>query len=357
MQKIHRCVLALAFASLLTMGAGSPLRTSKHHHNKGGWSSDSGDDQSSADSSAASTSSADSSAADSSTAEYTSADPTSTYASSAHATSAYASSANPTSAYASPAVTSSVVAASGSMWKPSAGLSWDYQLTGTIDVASNNVDVWDIDLFDADASTIDAIHAKGKKAICYFSAGTFEDWRPDASKFQSSDKGSSLPDWPGESWLSTKSSNVRNIMLARLDMAAQKKCDGVEPDNVDGYDNSNGLGLTANDAVDYINFLTQAAHSRNLAIGLKNSGSIVSSVVDTVEYCVQEQCVQYNDCQEFQPFIQKNKPVFHVEYSGSSGSGSKRAVAGTCTASSGSAQGFSSIVKNLALDAWVQVCS
>jgi hypothetical protein len=207
------------------------------------------------------------------------------------------------------------VLAGRDLWKPSAGLTWDYQLTGAIDLASTNVDVWDIDLVDATAETIHAIHAKGKHVICYFSAGSFENWRPDANKFQASDKGSALEGWEGENWLQIKSNNVRRIMTARMDLAVQKKCDGVEPDNVDAYDNSNGLRLTANDAVEYVTFLAEAAHSRNLAIGLKNAGSIVSKLVSKVDYSVQEECVQYGNCGEFKPFIDANKPVFHVEYS------------------------------------------
>lgn len=200
-------------------------------------------------------------------------------------------------------------------WKPSAGLTWDYQLTGKIAVDSVNVDVWDIDLFDATSTTINAIHAQGKHVICYFSAGSFEDWREDAERFQSSDTGSGLKGWEGENWLDTRSSNVRDIMLSRLAMAAQKNCDGVEPDNVDAYDNGNGLRLTADDAVDYVTFLAGAAHSKNMAIGLKNAGKIVPRLVDTVDFSVQEECVQYGNCDEFQPFIDAGKPVFHVEYS------------------------------------------
>jgi hypothetical protein len=281
------------------------------------------------------------------------------------------------------------------LWRPSAGATWNYQLTGSINVAATNVDVWDIDLFDASSSTIDSIHAKGKHVICYFSAGSIEDWRPDAGKFQASDKGSAVEGWQGENWLRTKSTNVRNIMLARLDLAAKKKCDGVEPDNVDGFDNSNGLGLTPNDAIDYVTFLANAAHARNLAIGLKNAGSIVSRLVNTVDYSVQEECVQYGDCLDFEPFIKQNKPVFHVEYSGS-GSRKREAheedesdtedttdnySAGVATgvatspiiasvplatsskvvSGAGSCgfrvPGFSSIKKNLDLNAWIQLCS
>jgi hypothetical protein len=285
------------------------------------------------------------------------------------------------------------LAARGAAWKPSAGTTWDYQLTGTINLDSINVDVWDIDLFDASASLIDKIHAKGKHVICYFSAGSFEDWRPDASKFQASDKGRALDGWDGENWLQTKSSNVRKIMLARLDLAVQKKCDAVEPDNVDSYDNRNGLGLTENDAVNYVTFLADAAHARNMAVALKNAGGIVSRLVNKVDFSVQEECVQYGNCAEFKPFIQQNKPVFHVEYS--NGGAEKRdawredryndddsenygstdeAATGDGTvdqvvtsskaysAASGSygcaakVAGFSSIMKNLDLDAWVQLC-
>ncbi|ERF70539.1 hypothetical protein EPUS_08601 [Endocarpon pusillum Z07020] len=201
-------------------------------------------------------------------------------------------------------------------WKPLAGTTWNYQLTGTINIASTNVDVWDIDLFETTPSTIDSIHAQGKHVICYFSAGSFEEWRPDVAKFHPSDKGDAVEGWYGENWLQTRSSNVRNIMLARLDLAMQKKCDGVEPDNVDGYDNENGLYLTEDDATDYVTFLADAAHSRSMAIGLKNSAKIVTRLVSKVEYSVQEECVQYGDCDEFRPFIEQNKPVFHVEYSG-----------------------------------------
>lgn len=201
-------------------------------------------------------------------------------------------------------------------WKPSAGTTWNYQLTGTINLASTNVDVWDIDLFDAESSTIDSIHAQDKHVICYFSAESFEEWRPDAFRFQSSDIGNAMEGWYGENWLQVKSNNVRNIMLARLDLAMQKKCDGVEPDNVDGYDNENGLQLTEDDAIDYITFLANASHSRGMAVGLKNSASVVGRLVSKVEYSVQEECVQYRDCDEFRPFVEQNKPVFHVEYSG-----------------------------------------
>jgi hypothetical protein len=70
-----------------------------------------------------------------------------------------------------------------SWWKPPVDLSWQWQLKGTVNT-SYNVAAYDIDLFDTPQSTINALHTQGRKVICYFSAGSSEDWRPDYSRFQ-----------------------------------------------------------------------------------------------------------------------------------------------------------------------------
>ena len=57
--------------------------------------------------------------------------------------------------------------------------------SGCAIASSFNVAMYDIDLFDAPQATIDSLHASGHKVICYLSAGTYENWRPDASSFPS----------------------------------------------------------------------------------------------------------------------------------------------------------------------------
>jgi endo-alpha-1,4-polygalactosaminidase (GH114 family) len=245
------------------------------------------------------------------------------------------------------------------IWKPTAGTTWDYELLNPVDNMSVAAEVWDIDLFNNNDTVISGLQAAGKKVLCYFSAGSFEDWRPDKAKFQDSDMGKDLSGWQGEKWLNTNSQNVRKIMQARLDMAVQKKCDGVEPDNVDAYDNDNGLNLQESDASDYVTFLANEAHSRNLSIALKNAGNIVPTVIAIVEYSVQEQCIQYGNCDQFIPFIKANKPVFHVEYPKGDKTNNNNLVA-TDTRSSicnnTDASGFSTIIKNMNLDDWVESC-
>ncbi|MEC5409407.1 endo alpha-1,4 polygalactosaminidase [Paraburkholderia sp. MPAMCS5] len=60
------------------------------------------------------------------------------------------------------------------------------------------------------------------------------------------------------------------MLISRLELAVSKGCDGVEPDNVDGYMNPTGFPLSAQDQIDFNTFLSQQAHSKNLAVALKN---------------------------------------------------------------------------------------
>lgn len=246
------------------------------------------------------------------------------------------------------------------IWKPRSGLSWQLFLQGTLaDTNNNGIDVWDIDLYDNESRTMKALQDQGSKVVCYFSAGSYEDWRSDKGDFQPSDLGNDLDGWPGEKWLDTNSANVREIMEARMDVAVQKGCDAVDPDNVDGYNNDNGVGLTEQDAVNYIAFLARAAHQRNLAIGLKNAGDIIPDVLDVVQFSVNEQCLQYNECDTFRPFIDQDKPVFHVEYPKGDDTNNNNSIQSSRFSSicdDSTSRGFSTIVKNMDLDIWIEEC-
>jgi hypothetical protein len=93
-----------------------------------------------------------------------------------------------------------------------------------------------------------------------------------------------------------------------------------------------------------------------LAIGLKNAGSIVPDVLPSIQFSVNEQCVQYSECGVFDPLIAAGKPVFHIEYTDGSSSSSASSLCQTTGAGAGSA-GFSTVLKKMNLDATVQYCS
>jgi endo-alpha-1,4-polygalactosaminidase (GH114 family) len=228
------------------------------------------------------------------------------------------------------------------IWQPPPGTSWQWQLTGTIDT-SFEVAMYDIDLFDAPDAKIAQLHAAGRIVICYFSAGSYENWRPDANQFPAAALGNELDGWPGERWLDTRSAAVRNIMKARLDLAAQRGCDGIEPDNVDGYTNGSGFSLTASTQLNYNRFLATEAHARGLSVGLKNDLDQVAQLIDDFDWALDEQGFQYDECDSLDPFIAAGKAVFEVEY------GSQTLANSVCPQAN--AKNFDTLVKRLDLDA------
>ncbi|EAW09378.1 endo alpha-1,4 polygalactosaminidase [Aspergillus clavatus NRRL 1] len=244
-------------------------------------------------------------------------------------------------------------------WQPAVGTTWQIELLYPLNDTSVNVDVYDIDLFNNDKSTIKALQDAGRKVICYFSAGSYENWRPDKGRFKPADLGKDLDGWEGEKWLNLSSANVRQIMLDRLDMARDKGCDGVDPDNVDGYDNENGLDLTEADSIDFVNFLANAAHARNMSVGLKNAGAIIKSVITNMQWSVNEQCAQYSECDTYAVFPENGKPVFHIEYP--KGADTNNGLSVTTKQKDAACQfadsgNFSTVIKNMDLDNWIQMC-
>jgi|GEM_PF-2011557 len=198
---------------------------------------------------------------------------------------------------------------------PAQNAPWHWQLLSTIN-ESYAVDIYDIDLFDSDKALIQRLQSSGKKVICYFSAGSYENFREDVSLFDSKDLGKILDGWENEQWVDIRSESIRTIMKKRLDLAQSKGCDGVEPDNMDGYQNDSGFELTATDQLDFNQYIAEQAHQRNLSVGLKNDLAQIVELVDYFDFAVNEQCFEFNECDLLLPFIEQGKAVFNVEYDG-----------------------------------------
>jgi hypothetical protein len=233
--------------------------------------------------------------------------------------------------------------ARGACWRPALNARWQYQLQGVGAYASTggiNVgisatpytggsavspSVFDIDLYVDQAvsgnnstlntAAISAIHGAGKKAICYVSAGSWENWRPDANQFPASVIGNKNG-WAGEKWLDVRQTSVLlPIMEARVQKCAQAGFDGVEWDNVDGYTNKTGFPLTAADQLTYNGSLANLAHAYGLTVALKNDVEQVAELAPYFDYAINEQCQQYSECTGYTTnFINAGKAVFQVEY-------------------------------------------
>jgi hypothetical protein len=168
-------------------------------------------------------------------------------------------------------------------------------------------------------------------------------------------------------------------MKTRIQLASQKGCDGIDPDNVDGYvslesllllyrsrqslivdtnqENNSGFGLTQDDFIDFLDYLSSQAHAYNLSIGLKNASDLIANILPEVQFSVNEQCVRYNECPAFASFIGSGKPVFHIEYPGAPGSVNASTLSNICSDSVSGSAGFSTVMKTINLDGWVEYCN
>ncbi len=232
-------------------------------------------------------------------------------------------------------------------WKPAVMSSWQIQYAALPVDLSVDAQVYDIDLFTTDAETIAALHAKGRNVVCYFSAGSYEPYRPDSGQFSADMRGKPIEGFTDEQWVDIRRLDLLGpILRARLDLAVQRGCDGVDPDNVDGYRNKTGFPLTAQDQLVFNRWLAQEAHQRGLAVFLKNDGDQVDQLVDRFDGGVVEQCFEYDECDQYAPFVAAGKPVFEIEYN--------RAPDTFCTQAN--ALNFNSLFKNLSLDAYRVPC-
>ena len=259
---------------------------------------------------------------------------------------------------------------SGAIWHPKPGTTWQWQITGTVD-PSLNVDMYDIDLFDAQSGSsytvpgfgnvtvpkgenpgiIATLHGEGKKVVCYLDSGAYESYRPDAALFPKDVLGNNTG-WDGENWLDIRTSSwskFEPIIAARLDLAKRSGCDGVEPDQNNPLGNNPGFAITAADQKAWYLEVARLAHDRGLSVGQKNG--IETTDADTIaafDWDLNEECNMYSECSALDGYIAAGKAVFQVEYQDEGMT--------TSFCASDNAQHFSGLLKQLELGTWREAC-
>jgi hypothetical protein len=237
-------------------------------------------------------------------------------------------------------------AAAPHRWVPRPTATFQYQLSGTIDV-SVNATMFDIDAEGTSKHTVDRLHARGRHAICYIDAGSWEPYRSDADKYPDAMLGNTVDGWPDERWVDIRQlSTLKPIIRDRVDQCAAKGFDGVEYDWTDSYEQSTGFPISRADQLTYDRWLAWLAHDRGLSVGLKNSGGLVKALVGRFDFAVTEECFQYHECGLYRPFLDAGKAVFDVEYQ----------LSRDRFCAHARVMGISASRKHLSLSAWRRAC-
>jgi endo-alpha-1,4-polygalactosaminidase (GH114 family) len=153
------------------------------------------------------------------------------------------------------------------------------------------------DLLETPTESFSQCQSAGAKMLCYFSS-QYEDFRDDSASF--GELGEPLDGWPGEYWVDPTDPQNLEVMRARLDIAVEKGCDGVDIDNIDrdGHE-------------DYVIAIFDEARQRGLWVSQKNAIEKIVLFYDHVDLYQNEQCQEYDECAAYEGL---GRPVYNIEY-------------------------------------------
>jgi len=126
--------------------------------------------------------------------------------------------------------------------------------------------------------------------------------------------GPKMEHWEGEYWVDIRHQVMKAIINHRLNLAYENGCDGVEFDNIDAYIAADELDIKREDQIYYNRWLANAAHFFYLSAGLKNCPELVEDLKNNFDFAINEECVDYEECSEYKPLLDMDKPVFTVLY-------------------------------------------
>lgn len=193
-------------------------------------------------------------------------------------------------------------------------IQWQIQFTGELDF-SVDADIYDLDLFDAQATDILMLTSQGKEVICYLNAGAWENWRPDKNTYPAEVLGAQYQEWKGERWLDIRRiDSLGPILEKRIKLCQLKGFSAVEFDNVDGYQNDTGFSLTHDDQIYFNKWLAGKAHQYNLKAGLKNDPDQIAELEPFFDFLIVEDCFKQEWCSQVAPFLDAGKAVYAIEY-------------------------------------------
>jgi len=226
------------------------------------------------------------------------------------------------------------------------GMRLQYQLTGALDTAAD-AELFVVDLFETSRGQIDTLHARGKTVIAFIAAGSLEPWRPDVDALPAAAIGNPLAGYPQEAWLDVRDPSVRQLLVGRLTLAADKGFDGVALVSLDAYLADNGHGLSADDQLSYNLWLAERAAQAGLLAGITSDWPHAAALAPHYAFAIHLNCVADQRCNELDPYRAQGRPVFDLEIRGED-------QASACAAAR--AMELPITFKRDSFDAWISTC-
>jgi len=254
-------------------------------------------------------------------------------------------------------------------WKPAPGeaADWDIQLAATPSSFSTPRAMYALELWKAvpaptmldypsgplavpagaHAGAIAQLHAFSPPAIvvCQIMTGAIRLTDPDASKFPGYEAnppnrpdpiaGGSVIGWsitdtdPNERWINIHDDAraiVAPLIAKRIELARTIGCDAIaaEHNDLPLYEGSSDHGfapVSYNEYASWIGELSTRSHDARISFGLRNGSSLsidddtpAGKISQMCDWLMEDRCAEAGFCDQVQPFINRSKAVFAVEY-------------------------------------------
>lgn len=230
--------------------------------------------------------------------------------------------------------------ASARLWQ------WQWQLSGELDTTIE-AEVFVLDPVTTTSAQTAELRSRGRRLVCQVHVGSVAGADPDADRFPPAVRGAATGRRPGSRWLDVRSWDVlRPVLADRFRLCRGKRFGAVLLADADGHTRRTGFPIGFDDQLLYVRRLADLARSLDLSPGLLGNLTQVAALTSDLDFALDADCVRLGRCEKLLPFVDAGKPVFHVEYTGS--------TADFCATSVG--YGFVSMRKNRALDAWRLPC-
>ncbi|MEV4659613.1 endo alpha-1,4 polygalactosaminidase [Micromonospora sp. NPDC049301] len=222
---------------------------------------------------------------------------------------------------------------------------WQWQLHGPLDTAVD-ADVFLLDPVATTAAQTAELRARDRRLICQVYVGSVRSADPDASRLPAVAQGSTGRQ-PGSRWLDVRRwDDLEPVLADRFRLCRGKGFGAVALADADGYAQHSGFPLDFDHQLLFNRRLARLARSLDLSPGLVNDVPQLAALAPDFDFAVNEECVRLDQCAKLLPFADADKPVFHVEYTGSTDD--------FCVTTVG--YGFASIRKERTLDDWREAC-
>jgi hypothetical protein len=187
--------------------------------------------------------------------------------------------------------------------------------------------IYDIDGIINPASTITALHALGKRVVCYVEVGAVGNYYSTADEGVSTTYyaqfaaagvlGAKVKGWP-ERYLDIRAPATVSIVESMIaQQCGAKGFDAVETDIDESYASANGFGLTRADEETYMTTLADYMHGLGLAWWIKNpddtGDGYATDMAPLADAVLTEQCNQYSTCSSLAAYF-GHKAIFNAEY-------------------------------------------